>query len=84
MRGEDLAKQAAATNKKGVVGRSGKIAPNIARPTKNRPEIFNKIFFNRFTLLLSSAHYLKKDALSVNLNLSIAQMRESITVLLIR
>jgi len=47
MRGEDLAKQAAATNKKGVVGRRGKIAPKIARPTKNRPEIFNNMFFNR-------------------------------------
>jgi hypothetical protein len=41
--GEDLAKQAAATNKKGVVGKMGKTTPKIARPTKNNPTIFSNI-----------------------------------------
>lgn len=35
--GEDLAKQAAATNKKGVVGRTGKNMPNVAKPTNKKP-----------------------------------------------
>lgn len=43
MRGEDLAKHAAATNKNGVVGSNGKKAPNVAKPTKNIPAIFNNI-----------------------------------------
>jgi hypothetical protein len=43
MRGEDLAKHVAATNKKGVVGNKGKNAPIKASATKNIPDIFNNI-----------------------------------------
>ena len=43
MRGDDLAKHAAATNKKGVVGSNGKNAPIKASKTKNIPDIFNNI-----------------------------------------
>tara|TARA_B110000438_G_scaffold300236_1_gene352158 strand:- start:2024 stop:2203 length:180 start_codon:yes stop_codon:yes gene_type:complete len=43
MRGDDLAKHAAAINKKGVVGNKGKNAPTKAKATKNIPDIFNNI-----------------------------------------
>ncbi len=39
--GEDLAKQAAATNKKGVVGKMGSTTPKIAKPTNSIPVILN-------------------------------------------
>lgn len=42
IRGDDLAKQAAAIIKKTVVGSTGNIAPNIAKPTQNSPVTFNK------------------------------------------
>ncbi len=41
MRGDDFAKQAAATNIKGVVGNKGNTAPSIPNATKKRPVIFN-------------------------------------------
>ena len=42
-RGDDLAKHAAATNKKGVVGNIGKKAPINANTIKKIPVIFNNI-----------------------------------------
>ena len=56
MRGEDLAKQAVAIIKKTVVGKTGKIAPTIAKPTKKNPAIFKKSNLTLFWLDSESGH----------------------------
>jgi|TARA_B110001454_G_scaffold79673_1_gene76993 hypothetical protein len=51
--GDVLTKQAAANNKKGVVGMTGRNIPITPNATLNQPTIsskaFNTLFFTRFT-----------------------------------
>jgi hypothetical protein len=50
---EDLENKIVASNKKGVVGKTGNITPMIPNETEKKPRDKNKIFIYLFTSLFS-------------------------------